>query len=56
MYFVRFIYFLQGFETVKEVYGPLANVNLVTLAPELPNALEVIERLCQEKIIVCLGK
>lgn len=38
------------------MYGSLENVRIVTLAPELTNAVEVIEELTKLGITVSLGK
>ena len=38
------------------MYGSLENVRIVTLAPELKNAIEVIEELTKSGITVSLGK
>ena len=45
----------QGFETVKEVYGCLDNVAMVTLAPELENACDAVEGLTERGIVVSTG-
>ncbi|KOC66315.1 Putative N-acetylglucosamine-6-phosphate deacetylase [Habropoda laboriosa] len=44
-----------GFKSLIDMYGTLENVCLVTLAPELPNALNVIAELCKRGIKVSLG-
>ncbi|KAG7187907.1 hypothetical protein KM043_013874 [Ampulex compressa] len=44
-----------GFESVTDMYGSLENVCMVTLAPEVPNALMVIQELCKRDIKVSLG-
>lgn len=38
------------------MYGDLDNVCMFTLAPEIPNAMSVIEELCRRNITVSLGK
>jgi len=38
------------------MYGDLDNVCMFTLAPEIPNAISVIEELCRRNIKVSLGK
>lgn len=48
------IYF-QGLESIREVYGSLENVIIITLAPELPGALEAIKDLTKLGIKVALG-
>ncbi|XP_043196020.1 N-acetylglucosamine-6-phosphate deacetylase-like [Amphibalanus amphitrite] len=45
----------KGFETVKEVYGCLDNVAMVTLAPELENACDAVEGLTERGIVVSTG-
>ncbi|XP_063989308.1 N-acetylglucosamine-6-phosphate deacetylase isoform X2 [Diachasmimorpha longicaudata] len=47
--------FDEGFKTLMEVYGSLDNICYVTLAPELPNACDVIAELCNRKIKVSVG-
>ncbi|XP_029174801.1 N-acetylglucosamine-6-phosphate deacetylase isoform X2 [Nylanderia fulva] len=37
------------------MYGDLDNVCLLTLAPEIPNAISIIEELCRRNIKVSLG-
>jgi N-acetylglucosamine-6-phosphate deacetylase len=41
--------------SVQEVYGSMENVRIVTLAPELNNAVDVIEDLTKRGITVSLG-
>jgi N-acetylglucosamine-6-phosphate deacetylase len=38
------------------MYGSMENVRIITLAPELNNAVEVIEELTERGITVSLGK
>lgn len=38
------------------MYGSLDNISLVTLAPEIPNAMEVIRQLHKRNIKISLGK
>ncbi|CAG9563121.1 unnamed protein product [Danaus chrysippus] len=45
----------KGLESIKEVYGSLDNVILVTIAPELPGALDAIRGLSNMGIKVALG-
>lgn len=45
----------QGFKTLTDVYGSLENICYITLAPEIPNALSVIEELSKRNIKVSLG-
>uniref|UniRef100_A0A1B6CCK2 Amidohydrolase-related domain-containing protein n=1 Tax=Clastoptera arizonana TaxID=38151 RepID=A0A1B6CCK2_9HEMI len=47
--------FTQGYKTVIDIYGSLENVAIITLAPELPNAMEVIGLLVKKGITVSLG-
>ncbi|XP_076041959.1 N-acetylglucosamine-6-phosphate deacetylase [Oratosquilla oratoria] len=47
--------FTNGYKTVQEVFGDLSNVCMITLAPELPNASEVIKELSKMNIIVSIG-
>ncbi|KAL6268116.1 hypothetical protein P5V15_001207 [Pogonomyrmex californicus] len=47
--------FEQGFKSVIDMYGDLDNVCMFTLAPEIPNAISVIEELCKKNIKVSLG-
>nr|CAD7459382.1 unnamed protein product [Timema tahoe] len=46
----------KGFETVLDMYGSLDNVCILTLAPELENALPIIHELTSRGITVSLGK
>lgn len=50
-----FYIFWQGISTLRETYGKLDNVSIVTLAPEKSNALDVIEELTKSNITVSLG-
>uniref|UniRef100_T1IK78 N-acetylglucosamine-6-phosphate deacetylase n=1 Tax=Strigamia maritima TaxID=126957 RepID=T1IK78_STRMM len=47
--------FENGFKDVENMYGDLSNVCLVTLAPELPFALDIIKELSLRGITVSLG-
>lgn len=47
--------FDQGFKSVTDMYDDLDNVCMLTLAPEIPNALSIIEELCRRNIKVSLG-
>lgn len=46
----------NGISDVLSVYKSLDNVAMVTIAPEIPGALEVIAELCRKGIVVALGK
>jgi N-acetylglucosamine-6-phosphate deacetylase len=41
--------------SLQDVYGSMENVRIVTLAPELNNAVDVIEELTKKGITVSLG-
>jgi N-acetylglucosamine-6-phosphate deacetylase len=41
--------------SLQGVYGNMENVRIVTLAPELNNAVDVIEELAKRGITVSLG-
>ncbi|XP_049864936.1 N-acetylglucosamine-6-phosphate deacetylase [Pectinophora gossypiella] len=45
----------KGLQSIMETYGSLDNVIIVTLAPELPGALEAIKGLTAKGIKVALG-
>jgi len=45
-----------GMDEVKQVYGSLENAAIVTLAPELPGAVDVIRQLTSLGIVVSLGE
>nr|CAG4651830.1 EOG090X06GX [Triops cancriformis] len=47
--------FSQGFEILTKVYKTLENLCIITLAPELPGAVEVIPKLIQSGVTVSLG-
>jgi len=44
-----------GMDTVRQVYGSLDSAAIVTLAPELPGAMDVIRQLTSHGIVVSLG-
>ncbi|PSN53605.1 N-acetylglucosamine-6-phosphate deacetylase [Blattella germanica] len=46
----------KGFMSLQEIYGTVENVRIVTLAPELENAAQVINELTKRGITVSLGK
>jgi len=46
----------NGMSDVREVYGSLENVSIITLAPELPGALDVVRQLTDAGIAVSLGQ
>nr|CAD7204097.1 unnamed protein product [Timema douglasi] len=45
----------KGFESVLDMYGSLDNVRILTLAPELKNALPIIHELTSRGVTVSLG-
>ncbi|KFD51559.1 hypothetical protein M514_07609 [Trichuris suis] len=48
--------FSNGYESVEKVYGKrMDDIRMITLAPELPNALQVIKELSERNILVSLG-
>lgn len=42
-------------KTVDEIYGNLDNVKIITLAPELPGAFDIINELTSKNIVVSMG-
>jgi len=42
-------------DEVKRVYGSLDNAAIVTLAPELPGAVDMIQQLTSLGVVVSLG-
>lgn len=46
---------VRGFRSVEEVYGDLSTTRIVTLAPELPGALDAIQGLADRGIVVSMG-
>jgi hypothetical protein len=48
--------FDRGFQDVLDMYGSLNNVSILTLAPELEHATEVIHELTRRGVKVSLGK
>jgi len=44
-----------GIDDVTAIYGSLENVSILTLAPELPGALDVISSLSRLGIVTSLG-
>ncbi|GLV35240.1 uncharacterized protein CBL_01611 [Carabus blaptoides fortunei] len=47
--------FDNGIQTVLDAYGSMDNVKIITLAPELKNALPVIQELSKKNIVVSVG-
>ncbi|XP_044255213.1 N-acetylglucosamine-6-phosphate deacetylase [Tribolium madens] len=47
--------FDKGLQSVEDMYGNLDNIKIITLAPELTNADEVIRKLSQKGIVVSVG-
>ena len=47
--------FEDGIETLHTFYGHLDNIAIVTLAPELSGALDVIGYLSEKGVVVSLG-
>ena len=47
--------FPDGFSSLVDMYGDLSNVEIVTIAPEIPSAVEVIRELKALGITVSLG-
>ncbi|KAI4500356.1 hypothetical protein M0802_004773 [Mischocyttarus mexicanus] len=47
--------FDHGFKSLIDMYGTLENVCLLTLAPEISNAMPVINELCKRNIKVSVG-
>ncbi len=47
--------FGAGIEDVRACYSDLSQVAIVTLAPELPGATEVIRELVAQGIVVSIG-
>ena len=45
-----------GIDLIKEIYGSLENITIMTVAPELPGVLDCIPMLVAENIIVSIGK
>ena len=41
---------------ILDCYGSLDNVRIITLAPELPGAMDVITWLQDQKVVIALGK
>lgn len=46
----------NGVADVEEVYGSLNDISIITLAPELPRAFEVVSELVSRDIAVSVGK
>jgi N-acetylglucosamine-6-phosphate deacetylase len=51
----KFIRPFNGINTLKEFYGTMEGVRLVTLAPELSNAIHYIKELTKHHIVVSAG-
>ncbi|XP_058062187.1 N-acetylglucosamine-6-phosphate deacetylase [Anopheles bellator] len=47
--------FSEGMKTVRDVYGSLENIQIVTLAPEKAGASEVIQELSRSGVTVSVG-
>ncbi|GJQ75095.1 hypothetical protein Trydic_g9707 [Trypoxylus dichotomus] len=47
--------FDKGLETVKEIYGTLEDVKIITLAPELDQSCDIIKQLVANDIVVSVG-
>lgn len=46
----------KGIAGLEKTYGTLENVAIITLAPEIDNAMEVIHELDKKGITVSIGK
>ena len=47
---------MQDLTTVEDVYGPLDDVSIITVAPELSGMMEVIPKLVEKNISVSIGR
>ncbi|TMW55180.1 hypothetical protein Poli38472_013942 [Pythium oligandrum] len=45
----------NGLKSLEERYGPLDHVKIITLAPELPGAMDAIQALCERGIVASGG-
>lgn len=45
----------DGLQTILNTYGSLDHITLITLAPEIPGILDVVQQLTQKNIVVSLG-
>lgn len=43
-------------DSLKEVYGHIDAICMITIAPELPNAIQVCQQLEEMGVIVSVGK
>lgn len=46
---------MKGLESLREVYQHVDAIRMITLAPELPNAIQVCRELTNMGIVVSVG-
>lgn len=46
----------DGMKTIRETFCSLANVKIITLAPEIPDVLDAIPSLVDQGIVVSVGQ
>lgn len=49
------VFYFQGIDSLLDVYKSLENIAIVTLAPEIKGATQVIQQLSKRGVVVAVG-